>query len=147
MLTRFNNYETLLTVNEILEAENVDKTALNKVRRCFTQIITNYGFFAELLFNLNIMEAAPGSGVDTMATDGKSVAYSPAFVNKLSEAEVVFVIIHEIMHNANFHFVRQGGRDHSLWNQANAAVVKPVENLKVEEEVKSKKIGCKCIVM
>jgi len=88
------------------------------VRRCFTQIITNYGFFAELLFQLNIIEANPGAGIDTMATDGKSIAYNADFVNKLTEPEVIFVIIHEIMHNANFHFSRQGSKDHQLWNCA-----------------------------
>ncbi len=118
MLTKFNTYETLLIVNEMVNADKVDPKALNKVRRCFTQIITNFGFFAELLFNLNIMEAHPDSDIKTMATDGKSIAYCAKFVNELTEAEVVFVIIHEIMHNANFHFVRQGTRDHGLWNSA-----------------------------
>jgi predicted metal-dependent peptidase len=118
MLTKFNNYNTLLAINEVIEAEGVNKQAMNKMRKCFTQIITNYGFFAELLFNLNIMEAGPNAGVKTMATDGKCISYWPDFVIKLSEAECVFVIIHEIMHNANFHFVRQGNRDQNLWNQA-----------------------------
>lgn len=118
MLTNFNSYGTLLTLNEMISGDVQDQKALNMVRKCFTQIITNYGFFAELLFNLNIAEARPGQGIDTMATDGKSIMYSPQFVNKLSEAENVFVIIHEIMHNANFHFNRQGNRDAKLWNIA-----------------------------
>ena len=118
MLTKFSNYDILLTVSEAIEAEGANKPAMNKMRKSFTQIITNFGFFADLLFNLNIMEAAPGSGVDTMATDGKSISYWPDFVNKLTEAEVVFVIIHEIMHCANFHFARESGRDHGLWNDA-----------------------------
>jgi len=118
MLTKFNVYETLLTLNEIVGSDIVDKKALNTIRRCFTQIITNYGFFAELLFQLNIVEANASTGVDTMATDGKNIAYNADFVNKLTDPEVVFVIIHEIMHNANFHFARQSTRDHNLWNQA-----------------------------
>jgi predicted metal-dependent peptidase len=118
MLTKFYFYEKLLALNEIAAADEVDKVAYNKVRRCFTQIITNYGFFAELLFQLNIIEANKNSGVDTMATDGITIAYSPEFVKKLTEPEVVFVIIHEVMHNANFHFDRQGNRDHQLWNCA-----------------------------
>lgn len=118
MLTKFNNYQKLVALNEIVTKGVIDKSAMNKIRRCFTQIITNFGFFADLLFHLNIVEATPGSGVDTMATDGKTIMYSAKFVNELTEEEVTFVIIHEIMHNANFHFARQGDKDHELWNCA-----------------------------
>jgi predicted metal-dependent peptidase len=117
MLTKFSNYETFLVLNEAITG-GLDQSALNKIRRCFTQIITNYGFFAELLFNLNILELGANEGCKTMCTDGKSIGYWPPFVHKLTEAEVVFVIIHEIMHNANFHFSRQGNRDQPLWNRA-----------------------------
>lgn len=118
MLTKFELYEKLFSINEMVGAEQVDQKALNKIRRCFTQIITNYGFFAELLFNLNMMEAHPDSDIKTMATDGKSIAYSAKFVHELDEAEVIFVIIHEIMHNANFHFSRMKGKDPQIWNCA-----------------------------
>jgi predicted metal-dependent peptidase len=117
MLTKFDIFNKLQSLNEAIN-EKVDQEALQKVRKSFTQIITNYGFFAELLFNLKIMEADEKSGVETMATDGKSIAYSPKFVHKLTEPEVIFVLIHEVMHNANFHFNRQGARDHQLWNIA-----------------------------
>ena len=118
MIIKYINYGTLLRLNEAINTDVMDRKSLTTIRHCFTQIITNLGFFADLLFQLNIIEARPGSGVDTMATDGKSIVYCPAFVNTLTEEEVSFVIIHEIMHNANFHFARQSGRDHDLWNQA-----------------------------
>ena len=118
MLTQFDKYRMILLTEGMASAEKIDEKAFRKIRRCFMQIINNYGFFSELLFNLQIMEANPGSGVETMATDGKAIAYSAKFVHTLTEAEVIFVIIHEIMHNANFHFVRQGNRDHKLWNSA-----------------------------
>lgn len=117
MLIRFGQYGKLIAVNEMKINDKVDVRALNKVRKCFTQIITNYGFFADLLFNLKIMEC-PHSEVPTMATDGISIGYSAQFVHELTEPQVMFVLIHEVMHNANFHFDRQGIRDHELWNQA-----------------------------
>lgn len=117
MLTKFFRFNKFLSINEMVVNDKVDKAALNKIRKCFTQIITNYGFFADLLFNLKIREVAPNY-CDTMCTDGKSIGYNPAFVHKLTEAEIIFVLIHEVMHNANFHFNRMGVRDHDLWNQA-----------------------------
>lgn len=115
MLTKFDSYTTYLILNEVLDTEGVNKAAFNKMRRAFTMIITQFKFFAELLFNLRIAEY---NGIPTMATDGKSIVYNPQFVNGLTDAETVFVIIHEIMHNANFHFARMGGRLPKLWNHA-----------------------------
>lgn len=118
MITSYGKYKSIQKLNEAINTDVRDKNALTKIRNSFTQIMTNLGFFTDLLFKLNIVEAYPNSGVDTMATDGKSIVYSPEFVNSLAEDEVSFVIIHEIMHNANFHFARQSGRDHDLWNEA-----------------------------
>ena len=127
MLIKFENFKKL---DEIAAAghKNIDKAASNKVRRCFTQIMSYYGFFADLFFQLKIMQAHESANVDTMATDGKSIAYNPEFVKKLTEEEINFVLIHEVMHNANFHFQRQGdrraivttsdGKQSSLWNWA-----------------------------
>lgn len=118
MLTKFEKFNKLLSLNEMKANDKIDQEALNKVRKSFSQIINNCGFFADLLFNLKIMEADPKSGVETMATDGKAIAYSSDFVKKLTEPEIVFVLIHEVMHNANFHFDRQGNRDPEVWNWA-----------------------------
>ncbi len=118
MLIKFENFNKLLFLTEMKANTEIDQEALNKVRKSFSQIINNCGFFADLLFNLKILEADPKSGVDTMATDGKSIAYSADFVKKLTEPEVIFVLVHEVMHNANFHFDRQGNRDPEIWNYA-----------------------------
>ena len=134
MLTKFNTFR----LNEIQDQTKgqINKPAETKIRRCFTQILSNYGFFSDLLLQLKIMEAHPSAKVDTMATDGKCIAYNPDFVNKLDDKEVVFVIIHEIMHNANFHFARRGNRDAivttsygkkaSLWNWAADYAINPL---------------------
>ena len=53
-----------------------------------------------------------------MATDGRRIVYNPAFVEKLSPAELEGVLAHEIMHCALAHHCRRGERDTQLWNQA-----------------------------
>ena len=125
MILKYDNYIKLN--EEISTANEFETRSFNKIRKCFVQIVNNLGFFAELLYSLNIIEASANAGIDTMATDGKTIAYNPDFVNSLSEAEINFVIIHEVMHNANFHFSRQGSRrkmvmtsagPFSLWNMA-----------------------------
>lgn len=118
MLTRFKEYDKIFKLNEIIEPEHVNKAAFNRIRRSFSEIITKYKFFAEILFNLKVMEAYPGSGIDTMATDGKSIVYSGDFVAKQEQSETVFVLLHEIMHNVNFHFARRISRDPHIWNCA-----------------------------
>lgn len=134
MLTKFFRFKKLSSINEMVVSDKVDQRAHNKMRKCFTQIITNYGFFADLLFNLSIVEVGAET-CRTMCTDGKSIGYFPEFVHKLNEAEVIFVIIHEIMHNANFHFDRQGVRDHELWNQAADYAI----NLQIDDMAKEMK--------
>ena len=126
ILKRFKYFEKFSFINE--DIKKLDRPSANKIRRCFMYISNNYGFFADLLFKLKIREASPNSGVDTMATDGKSISYCPAFVNNMTEPECAWVLLHEVLHNANFHFMRQGnrkaivvdntGKKHTLWNFA-----------------------------
>ena len=131
MLTRFKKFEKFSFVNE--DMSKLDKPAANKIRRSFIYISNNYGFFADLLFKLKIVEAKPGAGIKTMATDYKSIAYWPPFVHKLSDAECAWVLLHEVLHCANFHNMRRGNRNaivisidpetgqkqkHTLWNYA-----------------------------
>jgi len=117
MLTKFNFFNKF-NINEAKELSKIDLKAAHKIRRCFTQIMSYYGFFADLFFQLRIMQAHPTSKVKTMATDGKSIVYNADFVNRLTEEEVNFVLIHEVMHNANFHFSRMGDRNPKRWNRA-----------------------------
>ena len=116
MIVEFKSFDKYSFVNE--DVKKLDKEASNKMRRCFIFISNKLGFFADLLFKLRIAQSKPGDGINTMATDGKSIIYNAKFVNDLTDAEVTFVLIHEILHNANFHFVRRGDRDPELWNSA-----------------------------
>ena len=138
MLTNFDIFKQI-TLNESV-AEGVDEKAYGLMRQSYMQIVTSLPFFAELLFNLAIYEASSESGVDTMATDGRSIFYNAEFVKGLKPGVCTFVLIHEIMHNANFHFARQGGRDHELWNYAaDYAINIPISDL--AQGTKGKAIG------
>ena len=80
-------------------------------------------FFATLALRLT---PEPDWAVETMATDGRVLAYGPRFVTALSPDELVGVLAHEVMHNALAHPGRQGGRDHGRWNVACDLAVNPL---------------------
>src|SRR5215467_8673505 len=64
------------------------------------------------------MALVPDDTCETMATDARSIFYSPAYVMSLTEDECIFVIAHEISHPALDHFRRKETRDHEMWNMA-----------------------------
>ncbi len=72
-------------------------------------------FFSSMVLRL---EPAPDPDLDTMATDGRRLYYSPAFVASLTPAELVGVLLHETCHACLLHFARMAGRDHERWNVA-----------------------------
>jgi len=135
MIKKFNIFN-LLNINEDLNDPNLNKLAKGRVRNSLTSIISYYNFFADLFFQLNISEASKTSGINTMATDGKSILYSPDFVNNTlrNTEEVAFVLIHEVLHNANLHFIRQGSRNHEMWNYATDYAI----NLQIADMAKEK---------
>jgi len=143
MIKKFNIFN-LLSTNEDLNDPNLNKLAKGRVRAALASTMSYYNFFADLFFQLTIAEASPNSGIDTMATDGKSILYSPKFVNEVlrNTEEVAFVLIHEVMHNANLHFLRQGDRDHSLWNQATDYAI----NIQIADMSKEKPEGAASVV-
>lgn len=64
------------------------------------------------------MGAVERDDIPTMATDGTRLFFSPTFVERISEAEVLGVLCHEVLHIAYGHHLRRGTRDPRLWNVA-----------------------------
>ena len=87
-----------------------------KIQKAKQRMVQDHPFHACLLYRLNIVEAS--GQTQTMATDGKSIFFNPAWVDTLTVAEVAGVLAHECMHVAYGHHLRKGDRDHSIWNQA-----------------------------
>ena len=80
-------------------------------------------FFACLVLRLR---AEPDASAQTMATDGRVLAYAPEFVAGLSQDELVGVLAHEVMHCALAHPARRAGRDPGRWNVACDLGVNPL---------------------
>ena len=61
-----------------------------------------------------------------MCTDGKSILWSPDFVDEMDQEETVGVMAHEVTHVAMKHNLRRGNRDPELWNIACDFAIKDI---------------------
>ena len=62
----------------------------------------------------------------TIATDGKALAYNPAFICGLSSDELLGVCVHEVMHLALQHHCRRGAREPRRFNEAADLATNPL---------------------
>lgn len=84
------------------------------------RVLCNHGFYGLLLMHASFLL---DEDCDTAYTDGDRVAFSPAFMDKLSDSELDFILMHEILHVALEHCHRNEGYDRELFNIACDIVV------------------------
>jgi Putative metallopeptidase domain len=94
-----------------------------RIQKARTALLLDHPFFGSLLFRLG--GRVTGS-IPTMATDGVSLFYNPAFVETLNAAELAGVLAHECMHPALQHHTRRGDRDRKRWNMACDYAINPL---------------------
>ena len=102
-----------------MKAQNSTEQKLTRAR---TQLLLNQPFFGTLCLRLKLVSGS----VPTMATDGRQIAFNPAFVDGLKPAELEAVLAHEVMHCALGHHCRRGERDPRLWNEAADLAINPI---------------------
>lgn len=84
------------------------------------RILNNNGFYGLLLMH---MKFGLDANCDTAYTDGEVINFSPKFLDELSDRELDFVMMHEIMHVALKHCYRGKKADDFLFNVACDIVV------------------------
>ena len=84
------------------------------------RILCNHGFYGLLLMH---MVYSLDENLKTAATDGRRIVFSPEFLEELTDQELDFVMMHEILHVVLQHCARQGDRDHERFNIACDIVV------------------------
>ena len=94
-----------------------------KMTQARSNLILEEAFFGTLSTRLELI---PDASKKTMCTNGKWIKYNPAYVDKLTLAEVAGDICHEVLHVANGHCWREGGRDHNDWNEACDFAINPI---------------------
>ena len=98
-----------------------------KIRECQQRllvsrmrILTTHGFFGLLLMH---MRYAIDEKVPTACTDGSKIIFGVEFLENLSDAELDFVMMHEIMHVVLQHCFRGQDYDNYIFNIACDVVV------------------------
>lgn len=99
------------------------------------RILNNHGFYGLLLMHMiySIDENAP-----TAYTDGTRIAFGPAFLESLTDSELDFVMMHEILHVVLQHCARGEDRDQERFNIACDIVVN--SNILLENKMDARSI-------
>jgi len=120
----------------------MNQEVFDMIKRSRIQTYKHSPFFAHLVLRLNIKEFSKEmeeEGKGTMAVDTfNNLYYSPKWVKKLTEKQLIGVICHETLHLAFVHLVRINQRDMLIWNVATDIVI---NNLLVNNEFELPKEG------
>ena len=84
------------------------------------RLLSTHGFFGLLLMH---MKYSLDETVDTACTDGQTIIFGPTFLDEISDNELDFVMMHEIMHVALQHCLRGDKKNHEAFNIACDIVV------------------------
>lgn len=114
-----------------MELSNEEKNKyMKRLLKSRMRILVNNGFYGLLLMH---MIYALDDWCETACTDGKRMYFSPKFLDELSDAELDFVMMHEILHVALQHCMRRGERNNHIFNVASDIVVN--SNILLSEEM------------
>lgn len=98
----------------MINLRDVDQVIIDRVAIARAKVVSSETFFGHLLFSTEQSFAA----VDTACTDGQSIWFDPAYVERTGGPELVSTYLHEVLHIALGHCERRGGRDPLDWNIA-----------------------------
>lgn len=91
------------------------ETIRRKLLKARTALVLDHPFFGSLCLRMTPEE---DSTCRTAWTDGRTLAYNPAYVDSLEPDALCGLLAHTVMHPACQHHTRRKGRDHDLWNMA-----------------------------
>lgn len=103
----------------MLTDEQVQKYKFRLIQSRMRVLCSN-GFLGVLLMH---MLFSVDENIETAATDGKRIYFGARFLDDLSDRELDFVMMHEIMHVVLRHLERTGKRNRYLFNVASDIVI------------------------
>lgn len=98
-------------------------TREQKLTKARALLLLDHPFFGTLATRL---QSGFDAEVETAAVNGERIAWNPEWLDGLSLAETMGVLAHEVMHVANGHCWRRGGRDTTAWNEACDKAINPI---------------------
>lgn len=103
------------------------------------RLLSRHGFYGLLLMHTVY---ALDEKVKTAATDGKRIIFAPSFIDKLSDNELEFVLLHEILHIVLQHCLREKNYDPEKFGIACDIVVN--SNILLEYNMNPDSITLRC---
>ena len=85
------------------------------ITKARARLLVRAPFTGSIALNLAWVNAPD---IGTMATDGRSIWFNPAWCEVHGVEKTMGVIAHEVFHVVNRHHLRRGDRDARLWNIA-----------------------------
>jgi len=98
--------------------EYINRLLLSRIR-----ILDDYGFYGLLLMHIIF---SIDENCETAATDGKRIFFGTRFLEKLSDSELDFVMMHEILHVVLLHILRGEHLEHERHNIACDIVINSI---------------------
>jgi predicted metal-dependent peptidase len=96
-----------------------DKDAvLEQLTRARISLLLQQPFWGTLATRLILKDATDDTWCKTAATDGRYFYYNCDFIKKLTKAETIFLVAHEVEHCVYDHMSRRGSRKPKMWNAA-----------------------------
>ena len=116
-------------------SENKIKEYIKRLLLSRMRILYNHGFYGLLLMH---MTYSVSEEVDTACTNGMRITFGPDFLDSLSDSELDFVMMHEILHVVLQHCFRGEVYDPEAYNIAADIVVN--SNILLENNMKESSI-------
>ena len=129
---------TFKTTQKTEQVKEYDSEEVKKrIVQSRVRLLLNHPFFGNLATRLLIKDAT--EWCPTAATDGKHLYYNKDFLGAFDDAELDFVIAHEVMHCVYDHIDRRGTRQADYWNMAGDYVIN--RDLKMHNVGRMPKVG------
>lgn len=108
--------------------------AVTTMQRAMVSIVAQHPFFASILMKRKLIV---DTTIPTAAVDQRGqIYYNPAFTDKLSVDQLVYLLAHEVGHVIGQHAARRGTRNHKKWNIAGDAWINDMlQDAKVGEPI------------
>ena len=104
-------------------SEQVKRDCIKRLLLSRMRILNNHGFFGLLLMHMVFSLTLE---CDTACTDGVRISFNPTFLQELTDSELDFVLMHEILHVVLQHCLRDGDRQPQRFNIACDIVVNSI---------------------
>ena len=122
-----------MVLSEEKQREYRKRLLLSRMR-----LLVNNGFYGLLLMH---MIYTIDENCETAATDGRRLYFGPKFLDEISDEELDFIMMHEILHVVLQHCMRQGDREDERYNIACDIVVN--SNILLSNKMDAKSITLK----